>query len=207
LPDLDQFLEALSSGEPVPGGGSAAALEVAVGAALLAMVCMLTVGRPRFQEVREEVESIHVKALSCRDHARHLVDADADAYSAVAQALALPHRTDEERGVRSDAVQAALRGAVQPPLETMTVAAEAIQLAYRLAQVGNPSAISDVGSAALALHAGFYAARFNVDVNLAGIHDPLFRDQVRANIAALPDIDAFYSATMEMVKSAIGGEE
>ncbi|HEV3309157.1 MAG TPA: cyclodeaminase/cyclohydrolase family protein, partial [Chloroflexota bacterium] len=145
MPDIDDFLTKLASSDPVPGGGSVAGFEIAMGAALIVMVCELTLGRDKFAAVAGQVEPIRDRAIELKSKARLLVDADADAFAKVAMAMKLPRTTDDEKAVRRAAVQDSLKGAVDPPLASMLIAAEAIQLALELVPIGNPSAISDVG--------------------------------------------------------------
>lgn len=204
MPEIDEFLERLASSDAVPGGGSVAALEVAMGASLLAMVCGLTMGREKFQAVAGEIEEIHGQAVQIRDSAWKLVDADADAFSRVSEAMKLPRSSDEEKTCRRLAVQDALKGAVDPPLEAMRQAAAGIRLAQRLTPIGNPSAISDVGSAALSLQAGFHAARLNVDINLASIKDETYVGVVREGMPRIAETDATCREVMQVVEREIG---
>src|SRR5262245_1681289 len=97
---LGDFLEALASGESTPGGGAAAALTGAMGAALVAMVCRLTLGRPRYAEVAPLMEESAAEADRLRGELLALADADAEAYQAFSAALALPQETDEQKAAR-----------------------------------------------------------------------------------------------------------
>jgi len=200
MPDIDLFLTQLASGDPVPGGGSVAGLEIAMGAALVAMVCELTLGREKFASVAGEVESMLDQARTLKHRARGLVDEDVAAFGVVALAMKLPRATDEERATRRQAMQEALKGAVDPPLRSMQCAEEAMALAVRLAPIGNPSAISDVASAALALYAGYHAAKLNVEINLAAIRDEEFIRHVRS---LMPSDDAIESGRATAVRLAL----
>lgn len=204
MPDIDDFLTRLASADPVPGGGSVAGFEIAMGASLIVMVCELTLGREKFAAVAGQVELIRHRALELKAEARGLVDADAAAFAKVATAMKLPRSTDAEKAVRRAAVQDSLKGAVEPPLESMLSAAEAIQLALKLAPIGNRSAISDVGSAALALHAGYYAAKLNVEINLASIHDPEFVHVIRSRLPDDGAVDGAREQTSRLVLASIG---
>lgn len=204
MPDIDEFLQRLSDKDPVPGGGSVAALEVAMGAALISMVCELTLGKAAYAEVGEEVEDIRGAAVSSRHEARRLVDADAAAFDKVAQAMKLPRQTDEEKAARRQVMQQALKDAVGPPLDTMRVAAGAMPLAVRLAGIGNKNAISDVGSGAHALRAGFFAAKLNVDINLASIRDEDFIKNVLEQLPDADELDSQLAEVVEKVNASIG---
>jgi formiminotetrahydrofolate cyclodeaminase len=203
MPDMDDFLDRLASGDPVPGGGSVAGFEIAMGAALVVMVCELTLGREKFASVENEVREIRDRAVSLKAGARKLVDADADAFGRVSSAMKLPRTTDEEKSARREAVQAALKGAVDPPLQSMLCAKEAMVLASQLAPLGNPNAISDVGSAALALDAGYYAAKLNVEINLASIKDEEFIERIRSQMPSDDEIDRGRSETVRLVLQSI----
>src|SRR5436305_12845920 len=102
MPDIDEFLAELSSKDPVPGGGSVAALEVAMGAALISMVCELTANKAAYAEVADEVEDIRGAAVSSRDEARRLIEADAAAFARVAEAMQLPRQTDDAKAARRE---------------------------------------------------------------------------------------------------------
>src|SRR5919202_4250965 len=119
MPDIDAFLEELSSAAPVPGGGSVAALETSIAAALLAMVANLTIGKKRYEQVQDDIVHIRERALMLQRDARSLVDEDAQAYSRVSEAMALPKATELEKGERSRQIQDALKQAVSPPLRIM----------------------------------------------------------------------------------------
>lgn len=195
MPDLDEFLKRLASSEPVPGGGSVAALQVAMGCGLLIMVCELTLGREKFAAASEEVHGIRAEIMSILSEARRLVDADAEAYNAVSSAMRLPRESEAEKGIRRKSVEGALKAAVDPPLRTMRAASMAMRLALTLAELGNPSAISDVGSGALSLEAGCLAAKLNVDINLASIRDEEFVGQISG---LMPD-----SARLSQVRTEV----
>ncbi len=188
MTDLNEFIEQLSSANPVPGGGSVAALECALGASLLAMVTNLTLGRRKYAEVAERVTQIREEALSLRARALSLADEDVEAYGRVARVLGMPRETDAEKAERREHMQSALKGAVGPPLETMTTATRVLDLAAELMEIGNRSAISDVGSAAGAARAGFDAALLNVEINLASIADAPWVHDIRKTVDSFPPV-------------------
>lgn len=200
------FLVRLSSGDPVPGGGSVAALQTAMAASLLAMVANLTLGRPKYADVASQVESILVEAVLIRDHAAALAEEDVEAYGKVAAAMALPRGDEDDKIRRRTAIQDALKAAAVPPLETMRAADRVSQLAGDLVRIGNRSAISDVGTAALAARAGFHAARLNVEINLASIRDEEWVAEMRLQLRSLADPDALEAAVLRESEAAIRGE-
>jgi formiminotetrahydrofolate cyclodeaminase len=199
------FLDDLASGEPVPGGGSVAAFEVAMAAALLAMVANLTLGRKKYAGVQDRAQAVLDQATALRSRAGQLIAEDSVAYGKVAAVMALPRQTDAEKVERGRRMQEALKEAAQPPLETMSIAQEVLALANELVQFGNRSAASDVGSAALAAAAGSGSARLNVEINLAGIHDELWVTAVRARVDGYQASRDTVDGIMARVQSIIDG--
>jgi formiminotetrahydrofolate cyclodeaminase len=181
------FLEELASAAPVPGGGSAAAVAAGMGAALLAMVSNLTLGRKRYADVQERAEGARDEALRLMMRACELAEDDARAYAGVSAALAMPRASDSEKAERRSRIQQALKDAAGPPLETMQVASEIARQSAQLVTFGNRSAITDVGTAALLAHSAFKAARLNVVVNLNSVDDEAWVADLRRRLEAIPD--------------------
>jgi formiminotetrahydrofolate cyclodeaminase len=173
---LDGFLAALASAAPAPGGGAAAALQVALGAAVVSMVCNLTIGKPRYAEHAPTLADAADEAGRLRVAALALADADARAFTAVTDAYRLPKGTDEEKAARGRAVQQALHGATDVPLRTAAAAAEVVGLCRRILPGSNVNVISDVAVAAASARAALTAAAINVRVNLAAMTDAAARD-------------------------------
>jgi formiminotetrahydrofolate cyclodeaminase len=160
-----------------------------MGAALLVMVTNLTTGRKRFAGVESSVQEIRKRAEALRDRAQLLIEEDIEAYGRVAAAMSLPRSDESERVARRAAIQDALQRAAVPPLATMRAASEVLDLARLLVGIGNPSAVSDVGSAAAAARAGYDSARLNVEINLASMDDQEWCDSLQREMAALPRSD------------------
>lgn len=193
----DDFLAALASGEPTPGGGSAAALAGALGAALAAMVARLTTGRPRYSAVEAEMQAMIGEAETLRERLTGLVAEDAEAYQRVMAAYRLPKDTPAAQAARQAAIQTALRGASQTPLHTVAACRDVLQLAERTAALGNPNARTDACVAALLAHAGLQGAALNVRVNLADIEDKTFVAQATAAVdASLVEASALLEQTL-----------
>lgn len=205
MDEFDQFLDQLASGAPVPGGGSVAAIQVAMAAALLVMVCNLTIDRPRYAVVDEEARGLKATAEGYCAQARGLAREDAAAYDRVATSMRLPRGDERERTRRTDAVQAALKAAVAPPLTCMEVATRVLAAAERLVEIGNRNAVSDVGVAAVAARAGFRAARFNAEINLAAIRDRAWTDRRRAQMELLADPEEMERRVVARVDALIAG--
>jgi formiminotetrahydrofolate cyclodeaminase len=182
---LDEFLDQLGSSEPAPGGGSAAALGGALAAALLSMVCRLTIGKKGYESVEPEMHQLLARIEPLGRELRNLMQADIDAYNGVMNAYKLPKLTDEEKQTRTRAVQAALKHASEVPLRVAELCAALIDLARPIAEKGNRNAISDAGVGVLMAEAGLRGAALNVSINLASIQDQPFVNDHRRRLAQL----------------------
>lgn len=196
------YLERLAAREPAPGGGAAAALHAAQGAALVAMVARYTTGE-KYAAHAEQVAAITAAADELRSRALALVQEDARAFTAVTDAYKLPRADDEQKAARSRAIADALAGAARPPAEVIAVATEVVELAERILPFGNPNVVTDVAAATEAARAAATTARVNVEINLGGIKD----DAVRAELAsALTGVEALATrahAVTEAVRKEI----
>jgi formiminotetrahydrofolate cyclodeaminase len=177
------LLDALGSDAPAPGGGAAAALAGALGAALVQMTANLTLGRPRLADVQEQARGIEGQAAALRQRLQRLTDADAEAYAAVSAAYRLPRETDDQRRERSVAIQSALSQAAAVPLEVADACAEVLGVCEAAAPVLNAAVISDVMVGALLAHAALEAAGVNVEVNLASMTDGQMIDHLASQLA------------------------
>jgi formiminotetrahydrofolate cyclodeaminase len=184
-PAVPAYLDALAAGVPTPGGGSAAALVGAMGAALVSMVANYTVGRPRFAAVEAEVAAALEAAGAARERLSALMAEDEAAYAAYTAAAKLPRGTDEEKRDRSRAVQRALLGAAAPPLAMAGVCRRVLDLAATVAAAGNPLLASDAGVAALLAEAALRASAINVRVNLGQVRDGAFVAATERELAGL----------------------
>ncbi len=182
---INDFLALLASDAAAPGGGAVAALAGALAASLVAMVARLTLGRPRYAARQGEMADIAARADALRQALAALVDADTAAYGAVMAAYRLPKETDDERSGRTAAIQAALRRAVEVPLETAAACRELLALAGLVAARGNRNAASDAAVAAQMAQAGLLAAARNTRVNLGLIHDRSWSTGIEAQVVLL----------------------
>jgi formiminotetrahydrofolate cyclodeaminase len=182
---LVDLLDAFASNEPVPGGGSAAALAGALGASLLIMVAGLAKTRTGAPEEAADLAEASARLRPLRDSLLELVDDDSRAYQAVLDAMRLPKATDAERTARRAAIDTAMQGATRVPLETMRFCQQALRGAIVVATHGNPNAATDTGTAVELLVAALRGAAMNVDVNLKGVSDASFVARVSAERAQL----------------------
>jgi formiminotetrahydrofolate cyclodeaminase len=171
LSDLSvrDLTDRLASQAPVPGGGSAAALGGAIAAALVGMVAELTIGRAGYERHDEAARAARHQATELRLELLDLADRDAVAYGEVSAARKLPRGTDEERAHRTRELRRAMLEAARIPLQTARVAREVLDLAVRIAPIGNRNAISDAGVAAQLATAAVRGAILNVRINLPSL--------------------------------------
>lgn len=182
---IDRFSEALASDAPAPGGGSAAALEAALGASLVAMVCRLTEEKAQFARYRSELLAVRERAEALRLALLDLMDRDTEAFLQVSRAFPMPKSTEEERAARSAAIQEGMALCTQTPLRVMELAAEALDLAASLPGRFNENAASDLGVAALSLQAGLRGAWLNVCINVSSLRDQSLAQNCRERGEAL----------------------
>ena len=161
----EAFLEDLAGSAPAPGGGGAAALVGAAGAALGNMVGSLTVGKKKYAAVEADILILNRRAAALRKQLEGLVQADADAFTPLAAAYKLPKETPEQQAHKAAVLEAALEGACAVPLEIMSACCEGIALAADYAEKGSVMAVSDAGCAALFCKAALQAAGLNVSIN------------------------------------------
>ena len=184
--NIRSFLDELASSAPTPGGGSAAALVGAVGAALLAMVGSLTVGKKGYETVDLSMRALVAESDRLRGELARLADEDVRVFGEVMAAYRMPRGGgDAERTARRAAIQAALLDATEVPLELARVCSEVIHLAATAAEEGNANVVSDAGVGVVAAHAALRAAALNVWINAGSIDDRAFAGEALAEIERL----------------------
>jgi len=165
------FLDELAAGTSAPGGGSAAAYAGAAAAALAAMVARLTVGKKKYLAVEPQMYDLIEKAEALRARLTASIDEDAAAFEKVMAAMKLPKGTPEEQSARSAALEAATLSAIAVPLNTASMAVDAMELALQAATSGNSNAISDSATAVALARASLTGAGLNVRINCASLQD------------------------------------
>ncbi len=176
-----EFIDRLARESPLPGGGSAAALAGAQGAALAAMVARLTVGRPRYAEHETAMVTIQDAADAVRARLLALVDIDARTYCKVMTAYQIPKEPGSQMR-RAEAIRVELRHATEAQLEVADLCLQALKLAAAAAAHGNRNAASDAAVGALLAHAGLQGATRNVHTNLALIRDADYCEGIGARV-------------------------
>ena len=198
---VEVYLDALASDAPTPGGGAVAALAGASGAALISMVCNLTIGRKGYEEAEERMLGVLNVAEATRTVLLELADRDAAAFGSVMAAFKMPKETDAQKAVRSQAIQEGYEAAASVPLEIAKRAAELMELAREATEIGNANAASDGASAAQALSASVWCATYNVEINAAALKDPAKAQALRDEVSALR---AHAEALLDATNAAFG---
>lgn len=204
---LKKYLDETASGSPTPGGGSVSALAGAIGAALTSMVCNFTVGKEKYKDVEAEVAQILAEAESLRNKLLELMVEDTRVYGEVSKAYGMPRTTPEEKEARTQAIQKALKLALQAPYEAALCCHKILKLNEPLLGKGNQNLISDVGVAALLAESALRSAVLNVEINLSYIKDEEFCNNIREKLGSIiTESSEIRSKIYGKVKEAIGAK-
>ncbi|MHB8647647.1 MAG: cyclodeaminase/cyclohydrolase family protein [Thermomicrobiales bacterium] len=205
--DFHAFLDRLASNAPTPGGGAASAYVGALGAASVAKVAAVTVGKPKFAAHDADLRArlAHLRALGDRFLA--LAAEDAAAFAGFMRAYRLPRETDAERALRAAALQEGMRQAAAAPLRIMAAAREVLDAAEAIAITGNPNAIGDCGAGAAMAVAAMRVSLLNVTANIAGLVDGAEVAGYRAQVHDLMDgITEREQALLDAIRRRLAGE-
>jgi len=202
---VTEFTLELSSKAPVPGGGGAAALVGALGAALGGMVANLTIGKPKYADVEDEIQELKVAAYRIQKDLLALIEKDAEVFAPLAGAYRMASGTDEEKAEKERVMQACLKQASLAPLEIMEKCAETLVLLERFAEKGSVLAVSDAGCGAALSKAALQAAWLNVRINIRIINDKEFASEVESKglellETSLPLADKIYNSVEDKLK-------
>jgi formiminotetrahydrofolate cyclodeaminase len=182
---IKDYLDKAAAGTAVPGGGSVAALNAALAAALTEMVANLTIGKKGYEAVEDDMKALADRAAKLRIKLTGSIDKDADAYTGVMAAFRLPKTTDAETAVRKQKIQYAIKHAALVPLEVARDAVAVIELAGEAIDKGNKNAASDGAVAAMNARTGALAAIYNVKINLGAIDDERFVEELTQEVKEL----------------------
>ncbi|NOT86169.1 MAG: cyclodeaminase/cyclohydrolase family protein [Methylococcaceae bacterium] len=198
------FLDQLASKTATPGGGGAAAIMGAQAAALISMVCNLTIGKPKYVEVDIEMQSLLRQSEALREQLTAMIKADADVFDCVMAAYGLAKTTETETAKRSMIIQEALKAATQVPLACARACADILKLSQIAAEKGNINVISDAGVAAMAAFGALKSAALNVYVNIGTLKDRDFAEACLAELeAVLLNAETTVEAVYQLVKSKL----
>ena len=171
---INEFTELLASPSSVPRGGGASALTGAVGIALADMVGELTVGKPRYKDVEEDLRVLMERAQDLRSRLLDLVEKDAEAFEPLSKAYSIP-KDDPER---DEILENCLKEAAKPPMEIFNIVCEALEITEEFGKKGSRLMVSDAATAAAHLRAALYGAAVNVKVNTRLMKDASYRDEI-----------------------------
>lgn len=197
---ISAFLDAVSSAEPTPGGGTAAAISGAIGVSLLMMVAVLPRTRGNTDTERARLAQARQALQGIRERLVALADRDSEAYNQVMAAYRLPKTTDQEKAARREAIQRAMRAATEAPLDILRALREAAVHGRTVAHCGNPSAGSDVRVGLELIEAAAAGAAANIDVNLAGIGDAKYQ---AATASAMIDLSNALTEDVAAARAAL----
>jgi formiminotetrahydrofolate cyclodeaminase len=191
---IDEFLDRLASADPTPGGGSAAAIMGAMGAALVSMVCNVSIGKKGYESAEPEFRAVLAKSAALRRRLAGMVAEDVAAFDGLMAAYKLPKASEDDKARRADAIQASLHRATEVPLECARACAEVIELARRAADHGYRHVISDAGVGVAAADAALRSAALNVIINAPSLKDRRFADQAVEEVDRLAQSSSAASA-------------
>jgi methenyltetrahydrofolate cyclohydrolase len=199
------FLDELASGTPTPGGGSAAAIMGAMGAALISMVCNVTIGKKGHEAVEAEMKSVRDESEKLRLRLTAMVAEDIAAFDGLMAAYRLPKVTEEDKSRRAAAIQSSLLAATETPLACARACAQVVALSKRAGEKGYAGVISDAGVGVLAANTALRSAALNVYINAPSLKDRDFAAAATAELAQLLDTCARESELVfELVRSRLG---
>ena len=188
---------------PVPGGGSISALNGAIAAALAEMVANLTIGKKKYADVQDEMAEIAKSAATLQKELVLDVDRDSEAYDGVSQAFKLPKETDEEKAIRSAAIQENTKKAALVPMEVARRASTLLPSIEAVVARGNQNAVTDGCVAMMCARVAVVGALFNVRINLTSIKDEEFVARLREEADRLEaDVLAREAAVIAHTKKA-----
>lgn len=179
---VEEFIRETGSDSPAPGGGSIAALNAATSAALIEMVANLTIGKEGYEDVQDEIKEIQKKASDYKEKFVKLIDEDANSFNSVIKGFRMPKETEEEKKERTKAIQEGYKHASNVPFEVGATAFELLDLAERVIDIGNKSAVTDGAIAAMAARNAVHGAFYNVKINIGSIKDEEFVEDKRAQM-------------------------
>jgi methenyltetrahydrofolate cyclohydrolase len=202
---VEKFLDDLASASPTPGGGSAAAIIGAMGAALVSMVCNVTLGKKGQEAVGAQMQSVLGRSEQLRRRLTAMVAEDIAAFDQLMAAYRLAKNTENEKELRAQAIQAGLRAATETPLECARACAGLIVLSGSAGEHGYAAVISDAGVAVLAAHAALRSAALNVYINAPLLKDRAFAAQATQELETLLETGARESeAVFALVRKRSG---
>ena len=201
---LERYLEDAAAGTPTPGGGSVSALVGALATTMANMTANMTIGRPEFKETEATLKEMNQDIQRMRKEFLGLMHRDMEVYQAVLDAYRLPKSTPEEKDARSQAIQSALKGAMEVPLQTARLSLNLLEHAHKMVDMSNPNLLGDVVVASVLANAALLGGKVNVEVNLALIRDENLVKKTRQEVLqAAKRSQTLLEEVMKKVEKAI----
>ncbi|NLM43836.1 MAG: cyclodeaminase/cyclohydrolase family protein [Clostridiales bacterium] len=184
---LKEYLNETASSAPAPGGGSVAALSAGLAAALTAMVAHLTIGKKGYEELKEEMRAIVQETEKYKEIFVEYIDKDSDSFTQVMKAFKLPKETEEEKEIRKNKIQEALKNAALVPLEVARNGLRMMDIIEKAVVKGNKNAVTDGAVAAMLARTATLSALYNVKINLGSIKDAEFVDKTQKEVSQIEE--------------------
>ena len=182
---LKEFCDELSTDSPAPGGGSVAALLVAISGALTSMVSNLTIGKKGYVKFDAEANILAEDGQKIKEDSLYEIDNDTQAFYKMMDALRLPKKSKEDKDIREIAVQDATKNAILVPFNTLKIANKAVIVADKISKIGNKNALSDAGVAAITANAAAKSAFLNIKINMISINDDEFKNEIMSEASKI----------------------
>jgi methenyltetrahydrofolate cyclohydrolase len=202
---LDEFLNSLAGAAPTPGGGSAAAVIGAMGAALISMVCNVTLGKKGLEAAAAQMLAVRSESERLRLRLTGMIAEDIAAFDGLMSAYRMPKANEADKTQRSVAIQKSLIGATSTPLDCARACGEVIGISRRAAQHGYAGVISDAGVGVLAAQTALRSAALNVRINAPMLEDRSFAAAAVDELEKLLEFGGRESeAVFELVRARLG---
>jgi len=201
---ISDFMQKLSSSDPTPGGGSAAALAAWQGSSLIIMFCGFSLGKEKFKQYEAVLQKADKEARTLAEQLKKAVDEDTEAVDQVMKAFRLPKETDQEKSERKAAIQKAMRRAAEVPLTVSKNCLSLLNICQDIVDKGNPNSITDLGVGCLLAHSAMEGAILNVKINLSSIKDEDYVNNLSQQIRNLKaEANAIKSDVLAKVEELI----
>jgi len=199
------FAEELASNSPAPGGGSVSALAGALSTGLSSMVAALTFEKKGFEDRKEEMEKVGVETQNLMKKQLAAIDDDTNAFNEIIDCMRMPKKTDEQKDRRATAVEDATKKATMEPFGILERTLPSLDSALAVAERGNPNSLSDAGVAGLMAHAAAYGAYYNVLINLPGIEDKKWCEDIKSRAEkVIEEVDEKAAEIKKMMMEKLG---
>jgi methenyltetrahydrofolate cyclohydrolase len=202
--EMDHFVSSVAAAKPLVGGGSVAALGGTLAAALGEMMAVVSEKKDQFLSVQPQIIEIHSLLSGFRNELRDMIQGDSLAYQSLLKALRLPRETEQQRSLRTAAIEEQARKAIEAPLNTARVAFRVLECLKTLIEIGNPHARCDVAIGAQLAYVALKAGQYNVLANIRILKEVSYADQCRTEIS---DLLLKASKILEYIDNQITSEQ